>query len=211
MVNDASNTQSNSMVLARDVQELQGPNFLSDTNINRFFRHLSNLVGGGASIQFVDVATTQLIAHCPFLSHERIDLTSLDIGLFAVNDNENHEAVGGTHWSLLVFDGTQQPPRFVHHDSSGGRNIEATNRLATSLRRLYPGMEEDVVQAPTPQQKNGWDYGVYVMAIARAIMCWWSEGAIDSWVDRLLTEVDSQLREDLVRLLMGEIEFDDLV
>lgn len=102
-----------------------------------------------------------------------------------MNDNTDvRRAGGGTHWSLLAFrrgrfssDGRGGGDRFEHFDSSPAvSNRAAADALA---RSAAPSLGAAAVEAANavrhdppdaPKQTNGWDCGVYALAVARALV-----------------------------------------
>ena len=102
-----------------------------------------------------------------------------------MNDNTDvRRADGGTHWSLLAFrrgrcssDGRGGGDRFEHFDSSPAvSNRAAADALA---RSAAPSLGAAAVEAANavrhdppdaPKQTNGWDCGVYALAVARALV-----------------------------------------
>ena len=65
-----------------------------------------------------------------------------------------------------------------------------------------------LVQGHTPRQTNGYDCGVYVMTIARAICAWWNQdhrGRGGNWLEAVRREVDARsvkaMRTDLLQLI----------
>jgi sentrin-specific protease 8 len=126
--------------------------------------------------------------------------------LFPVNDNDiNIYGQGeGKHWSLLVFDNRGDCPRCIHHDSLGSANSSAARCLADAIRKLVPNTQEDVIEADTPRQENGFDCAIYVMAMARSIACWWDSDGRADWMARLHREVKpssvATLRQQLAEI-----------
>lgn len=119
---------------------------------------------------------------------------------FTVNDNEDLSAVeSGSHWSLLVYDRTWNG--FFHFDSLSGMHryhalklydavkgfMDGAVATESSLPSLTDGTgtknENNAAaavipffkEAKTPRQHNGYDCGLYVMAIAEAICGWHCE------------------------------------
>ncbi|KAG2424214.1 hypothetical protein HXX76_014745 [Chlamydomonas incerta] len=105
--------------------------------------------------------------------------------LLPVNDNPDVDrAAGGSHWSLLVFHRPSNTLR--HYDSSAGSgNTAAARRLAAAVgpalaRPGAGGAAAGGGGAPgfvgvedMPHQTNGYDCGVYVLAVARAAAEQW--------------------------------------
>lgn len=114
--------------------------------------------------------------------------------IFPVNNS-------GIHWSLLVY--YRDSDYFIHHDSMKGLNHWEASRLYRAVkehvrptskkRRLYPDRfyaDEDPVfrAALTPQQTNGYDCGLYVMAIAKVICQWYCNDDPDkrvTWIQEV--------------------------
>lgn len=90
--------------------------------------------------------------------------------MFAINNNEDVDfASGGTHWSLLVY--RRDYNCFEHYDSMDGMNLRIAKKCVSIIK---PFICSDVSSAKfeepwTPQQENGYDCGVYVMAIAQTL------------------------------------------
>ena len=81
-----------------------------------------------------------------------------------VSDNEDaSRALGGSHWTLLVWDCERW-----HHFDSARRSSSVPSRVTELARKLVP-TQHPVVAAETPQQENGYDCGVFVMLAAAAV------------------------------------------
>lgn len=105
-------------------------------------------------------------------------ITEKELLFFPINDNDS-DSVGGTHWSLLVFDG--RIGRFVHYDSQEvGGNFEAARMVAIKLqsvlnvrmksenvtrsnRRSSSNQQLLVDDEDFPKQENDYDCGLYVI------------------------------------------------
>ena len=103
-------------------------------------------------------------------------LEAAELVLMPVNNNDDASALeGGGHWSLLIFRrrGTADAkPRFEHYDSCGHANGSVAKSIAIALAPLLmatkaPRMQ--LVSMETPNQANGYDCGVYVLAIAEIV------------------------------------------
>lgn len=87
------------------------------------------------------------------------------LALFAVNNNPDVQlAGGGSHWSLLAYWAPQQA--FLHFDSMAGSNRGAAAAVVAAA--AVPGARLREV-ASAPQQANGYDCGLYVLALARLL------------------------------------------
>ncbi|CAN6863018.1 unnamed protein product, partial [Brassica oleracea] len=141
-------------------------------------------------------------------------LLDIDLVILPVNDNLNVElAEGGLHWILLVY--YKETNSFFHHDYFMGAN-------QWNARQLYKAVSPFVSDGDaafrecgdTPQQKNGYDCGVHLLAIAQVICKWFSSGGMKNrdelWlsdVKETVPNVVNNFREEilgLIRRLMSE-------
>lgn len=209
------------VLIRSDLAILRGPCFINDRIIAFYFAHLS------ASLQDDDLlllppSIPYLLSNLPDSAAvaavaEPLRLASRRLVLLPVNDNPDASiAEGGSHWTLLILDNVTSPsvPRFVHHDSiAGAPNLPIAARLADALRPLLSGSNSKrdtvpLIEGPTPRQTNGYDCGVYVMAIARALCAWWKNGQDQrggDWFQAVRSGVDAHsveaMRTDLLQLI----------
>lgn len=216
------------VVLTRsDLSILRGPCFINDRIIAFYFAHLSAGLhhGDDGDLLLLPPSIPYLLSNLPDPASvaavaEPLRIASRRLVLLPVNDNPDASVPeGGSHWTLLVLDNTTSPsaPRFVHHDSfPGAPNLPVATRLADALRPLLLAndsrrseMTVPLVEGPTPKQPNGYDCGVYVMAIARAICGWWKNDHDPcrggDWYEVVKREVDAgsvkAMRGDLLQLI----------
>ncbi|CAN1127985.1 NEDD8-specific protease 1 [Linum perenne] len=170
-----------------DLLILSGPRFLNDRIIEFYFSHLSSSTAAASSqdVLFVPPVMAFWISNCPDSDTlkevtQPLNLPDRQLVLFPVNDNENVEvAEGGFHWSLLAYH--RGSNLFVHHDSFGGMN----KRPARQLYRAVAGLMGTAAEAKymeavdSPCQENGYDCGLFVVAIARAISGWYHDKSIN--------------------------------
>jgi sentrin-specific protease 8 len=87
-------------------------------------------------------------------------------------------AEGGSHWSLLVLERQRSGGEFWHVDSMGDTNEAAAKQLAATLAsgldlRAVASDDDGATcsfhAARVPQQRNGFDCGVHVLAAAAAV------------------------------------------
>ncbi|KAM0849427.1 hypothetical protein ACQ4PT_053739 [Festuca glaucescens] len=216
-INSGSKTTACENPVETDLKELQGACFVSDRNIGRFFTHLNDYFGDDDGlIEFVPASLSHLLAHGGGAGSLQFDLRSPLFTVFTVNNNAiNIYGQGeGTHWSLLVFDNSGDFPICIHHDSLGGANSSAAQDLADAIRKLVPNTQQDIVEASTPRQRNGWDCAIFVMAMARSIARRWHSDDQGDWIARIHHEVSSPsvaaLRRQLAEILQGNMSFADL-
>ncbi|CAD7940623.1 unnamed protein product, partial [Amoebophrya sp. A120] len=104
---------------------------------------------------------------------------------FPVNNHEDWERIGGTHWSLLVYDlgrpaqsGTtsEEHPAlasWTHYDSGNNLNASAAQKFVGKMDRILgqslSSSSLAAIEDNVPQQQNGHDCGLYVLSFAEAL------------------------------------------
>lgn len=119
---------------------------------------------------FVQPATSFMLANSVDLDDvkeaiEELDVPSFEYIFFPVNDNPFLVESGGSHWSLLVYRTTTM--LFKHYDSCWGSNTSACQAFYSRISSLLRGDLKLVRNSP--QQQNGYDCGVHIVAIAHNI------------------------------------------
>jgi sentrin-specific protease 8 len=81
---------------------------------------------------------------------------------------------GGNHWSLVVYD--RSTGKFNYYDSSRDYNYQAAIKTVAKIAHFidpkYPYNQPrsiELEKKTVPQQQNGYDCGVYVLAFSDAI------------------------------------------
>ncbi|PNY13508.1 NEDD8-specific protease 1-like protein [Trifolium pratense] len=208
----------NDVVLRRsDLDILSGQYFLNDRIIEFYLSYLSS---GHPSqdILLVPPSIAFWIIQCPVAEAMRDFLDPLHLSdkalvLFPINDNDNVSmAEGGSHWSLLAY--YRNANLFVHHDSCRSMNASPAKKLYKAVVG-YMGLSESGSKArylectDSPRQKNGYDCGLYVTAIARVICDWHVNSnktdANDLWFSAVKEQVTpsavSCMRSDILALI----------
>jgi len=210
------------VLIRSDLAILRGPCFINDRIIAFYFAHLSASLQEDDDLLLLPPSIPYLLSNLPdsvavAAVADPLRLASRRLVLLPVNDNPDASiADGGSHWTLLILNNATSPsaPRFVHHDSlPGAPNLPVAARLADALRPLLSGSDSKrdtvpLIEGPTPRQTNGYDCGVYVMAIARALCAWWNNGQYHregDWFQAVRRDVDAHsvkaMRADLLQLI----------
>jgi len=101
----------------------------------------------------------------------------------------------GTHWSLLVVvrNHVNNQYQYLHFDSVKGSNARTAKAVANKFSQLLPQSSTgiQVLEAKTPQQLNGYDCGLHVLATAELL------ATLDAVNE---TSLQSQRFEDMLEL-----------
>lgn len=157
-----------------DVELLQGPHWLNDQCISFYFEYLRHdgfadplpadvlLVGPEASYLLISIG-----AEAAPIVLDPLHFTRRILVLFVINDKEEvTQLVGGNHWSLAVY--SRSTNILYHYDSLHGMNKRSVRRLLEAINGYLPH-ETSLVEQECPQQQNGYDCGVYVLAVAELL------------------------------------------
>jgi len=161
-----------------DLDSLHGQEWLNDTVIEFAFAMFSSKFTNIDDVLLLPASVITMMKHSPgYLAQldDNIKMSSYSLVMMIVNDKQDVSIPdSGKHWSLMVLDNTKGV--FIHHDSLGNANLEAATDLADLIRGGLPGLQTaQVINAETPQQRNNYDCGIYVMAVAESICRWWSK------------------------------------
>lgn len=156
-----------SLLRSSDVQLLHGPCWLNDTIISFYFEYLEiDKFKKNPMLLFVPPQVTQCIKVTPIneigIFLDPLRTVGQDFIFFALNDNEQTECSGGTHWSLLVL---SRPEKTVYHfDSSRGANQDQAIEFGEKLLNYYRLPSFGCFSEPSAlQQTNGYDCGIHVL------------------------------------------------
>lgn len=204
----------NDVVLRRsDLDILSGPNFLNDRIIEFYLSYISTCYPSD-DISLVSPSIAFWIANCPDIESLKDFVAPLNfpirkIILFPVNNNNDVSiAEGGSHWSLLAYE--REANVFIHHDSSNGLNAGYAQNLYRAVVK-YVCVADTVSNCKyiegykTPQQKNGHDCGLYVLATAKAICGWYTSGAAKDNDGYWCSVVNEQVNSVVVAQMRCEI------
>ncbi|KAK5641914.1 hypothetical protein RI129_010461 [Pyrocoelia pectoralis] len=183
-----------SLLRLSDIELLNGHCWLNDSVISFYFEYLEiSRYRKNPALLFVPPQVTQCIKLSPstevsvFL--EPLISNRCRFIFFALNDNEQTEVSGGSHWSLLVF---SEPERMVFHfDSSKGSNCEQAMEFGAKLLRYLRLSSYGFREPLCLQQSNGYDCGIHVMCNA--------ENIADFASKHQKVEGCSVLKEDIVQ------------
>ncbi|KAF9598418.1 hypothetical protein IFM89_027851 [Coptis chinensis] len=205
------------VVLRRsDLEILGGPHFLNDRIIEFYFSCLASCYPS-EDILLVPPGISFWLTNCMDLDSlkdfvEPLKLPDKKLVIFSINNNKDvTQAEGGTHWSLLAYERNKN--LFVHHDSLAGSNRLPAMNLYRNVAR-FMRISGSTLDAPlsdctsTPQQMNGYDCGVYVIAIAKVICDWYTNCRSqdeDLWFSAMKRQIGastvSKLRNEILVLI----------
>lgn len=162
-----------------DVHLLTGPFWLNDTLISFCFEYFRNVQFSEKErkIQRICFVTPDVVQLAKFYETdslkpivEPLKWPEHELILFPVNDHSSSSSAGGTHWSLLVY--KKSSDSFEHYDSSVGL---ANYKVAVQIARLvhpifcWQKKKTKVTNVGCPQQRNGYDCGVFLVYFAESV------------------------------------------
>ncbi|XP_033746441.1 sentrin-specific protease 8-like [Pecten maximus] len=205
--NDIVLSFNDSLLRKSDLQLLEGEHWLNDKLIGFCFEYFERekFSHSADKLCLISPDVTQFIKLSP-AEEVRIFLEPLNLKVkeyvfMPVNDNSNPEDAGGTHWSLLVYIRCRQ--EFRHYDSCGSANKEIAKQLAYKIQPfvLAPRGRMKVIEADSPQQQNGYDCGLYVIATAEHKCKELCEGFCVSLTDTVNSTTMKDKRRQIIDLI----------
>ncbi|WCJ41120.1 NEDD8-specific protease 1 [Euphorbia peplus] len=196
-----------------DLDILSGPFFLNDRIIDFYFTYLSSTYPSD-DILLVSPSIAFWLSNCPDIDSlndfvQPLKLPEKRLVIFPVNDNNDvNLAEGGSHWSLLAYQ--RDANVFTHHDSNSSMNkrhaLQLYKVVAKFIGSSGAGTHCQYVElTDSPQQVNGYDCGVYIVAIARVI-CEWNQSCDKKDRDGLwFSVVKEQVTPAAVAAMRSEI------
>lgn len=184
------------------MDSLRGPHWVTDAILGYALAKFSRAYSDDGLL-LVQPTNAALLNNKHYVAAEadHLLLASRRLVLIPVNDNLDFKQAGdGKHWSLLVIHKTSNDGviQFIHHDSV---------RSGDNAYNLHG----DVINAETPQQTNGNDCAIHVLAAVQVICRWWRANANKSgpadWIRKLdkrisegnITQMRASLLQDIER------------
>lgn len=183
-------------VYKEDIDNLQPGYWLNDNNISFVYEYLERLeiyrAGFQSQIFLLRPSMAFLLGQGNPLEVAEFlpDFKHASFIFLPINDNNNVEIVSGNHWSLLVV--SVEDGKAIYYDTVGECNIMAARNVADKLAVVL-GQQLTFLVAPTPQQSNGSDCGVYVCEITSLLLrrLLYTEGFIDLGISNLTFVADA--------------------
>ncbi|VVC31391.1 Hypothetical protein CINCED_3A008314 [Cinara cedri] len=188
-----------------DISLLIDDQWLNDSVIGFYMEYLNNDVFKNSSkVYFISPEIVQCIKECNvddiavFLDPLVKD-KSYSYIFFPLNDQEQLQSVGGTHWSLVVY-GTKHR-RLFHMDSIWDSNEKQARKLALKLKFYFKDIIDIITPLPTRQQQNSYDCGIHLMCNAENVARYVCANSDIRDVDPVDMEDLENKRTDLVGLI----------
>lgn len=81
--------------------------------------------------------------------------------LFAINNNDRDNEIGGTHWSLCVL--SKEDNTLFHFDSLQYSNLHACNTIYNIIKNCFGLPHIELKNVECLQQSNSYDCGIFVL------------------------------------------------
>jgi sentrin-specific protease 8 len=183
-----------------DVKTLCGPYWLTDAVITYYYLLLENdkFPNEKNNMCFIPPAITFWASMVDDASDAvgPLELEKKNLIFIPINDSES-DTGGGSHWSLVIYD--REIDTFNYYDSMGTHNLSAARRM---VRKLAPHVGTKNVSKPkfdvrpSPQQNNGFDCGVHVLAVTDNLAQ--NHGSDDHLSNNINSHTISELRKTML-------------
>jgi sentrin-specific protease 8 len=198
------------LIKESDLKLLEGPLWLNDRIISFYFEYLHDKQFDCSSrLVFISPEVSQFLKlgskseAAIFL--EPLHLEDKDLIVLAINNSNEPDRPGGSHWSLLMF--SSQADEFFHFDSSGGMNSDSARQvglrthsyLAKKRSRCMPFKIKEV---PVLQQGNGYDCGIHLLSNAKNATRHFLLYGSDQGLEPVSADTVKSLREDIRHLIL---------
>ena len=130
--------------------------------------------------------------------------------IFFINYNKNIRTEtetlreGGDHWSILLYN--KKINKFFHHDPIANTNKEYAVLMAQKLKNIDNKINPIVIEVLSPQQKNGFDCGIYALLYIKKIIEKIRKGTSPNRYEN--NEINSKDAEELRRNLYRQIAYE---
>jgi sentrin-specific protease 8 len=136
----------------KDLSTLEDRGWINDQIIEFYYEYLSMT---HKDAQFIGPCAAYLASHDP----ESIQVTG-SLVFIPVNNNSGNQ-IGGTHWSLLVYQ--RDINTFYSADSMHPTNIQCAKRYQIALEKSLGVIQSNFEILQVPRQANGYDCGIHVL------------------------------------------------
>ncbi|MFH4975679.1 hypothetical protein AB6A40_002388 [Gnathostoma spinigerum] len=159
----------------RDIDTLKEGQWLGDKVLSFAVRYLYNTVLTDEmkeKIEVLDAAFCQLLklvspTEIQVLC-ENLSLDRKDHVLFILNDENDPDRSGGTHWSLLIY--SRGANHLKLYDSLPNPSTSAALMLSQKMVKILNLPKADVLIEPCCKQQNSSDCGLYVIAFVQKFL-----------------------------------------
>lgn len=156
-----------------DVRLLIDDQWLNDSVIGFYMEYLNtDVFKDNSQVYFISPEIVQCIKECnlddiavfldPLVKNKHYSYI-----FFPLNDQEQLQTVGGTHWSLVVYGA--QDKRLFHMDSIWDSNEKQARKLALKLKFYFKDIIDIITPLPTRQQQNSYDCGIHLICNAENV------------------------------------------
>lgn len=199
-----------SLIRQSDIKILEGQKWLNDRIIGFYFEYLFEKVFDRSSgLVFISPEVSQFLKMAAkeelgiFL--EPLALEDKDLIVLAVNNSNDPERPGGSHWSLLMY--SRQAQQFFHFDSMSEMNRHSAREIASKTYAFLSSKSQErlpslrVKEVPVLQQTNGHDCGIHLLCNAQHATRHMLLYGSDNGLELLKPEVAESKRSELKKLI----------
>ncbi|EGF77776.1 hypothetical protein BATDEDRAFT_27499 [Batrachochytrium dendrobatidis JAM81] len=157
-------------VTDEDLATLLPSEWIGDGIIQFYYEFLEHTVCKSREILLIQPAVAHLIACSVDKTYIKAalppNINSKSTIFIPINDS-NGSQNSGCHWSLMCY--YRPTNSYYYYDSMGNANIRSAKQTMNSICGLIGSSSPAFIAINTPMQVNGYDCGVYVMAITELL------------------------------------------
>lgn len=178
MSSDIIVSYHDSVLRETDLDILKSDGWLTDSIIGFYMQYLEKEVYFDKPLLFISPEVTHCLKSCQDTTDLKIFLDPLSpkkhsLIFLPLNNNENINSVGGSHWSLLIYH--LHSNSYFHLDSSSGMNGKQACNFARKLSTYFSKVPGKYEELSTLQQDNSYDCGIYLLCNVENAANYWLE------------------------------------
>lgn len=130
-----------------------------------------------------------------------IEAKSKNFLLFPINNNDDENVAGGSHWSLCVL--SKPDNAFFHFDSAGSTNHFAFEALVSTVKKCFRMPNLEIKRVDCLQQNNTYDCGNHVVCNAKVVCKTIIKSKSVACVKKLQYGTIISKRSELIEIIKG--------
>ncbi|XP_044000897.1 sentrin-specific protease 8-like [Aphidius gifuensis] len=164
------------LIRQSDKNLLTGKYWLNDIIIGFYMEYLNNNIVSKIDDKKIVLASPELTQLLKMMEPSDystildsfINKDNINLIFFPLNDSDNCEEIGGSHWSLLIYSHNENS--CYHYDSCHGGNDDIAKKFSKKIFKYFSLNNNGIfINAKCLQQKNAYDCGIFVLCFTELI------------------------------------------